>query len=38
MAADLEMKRRTLEKIQKPGGNTFYFKPDNAMLAFLDSL
>jgi len=38
MAADMEMKRRTLEKIQEPGGNTFYFKPDNAMLAFLDSL
>jgi hypothetical protein len=38
MAADMEMKRRTLEKIQEPCGGTFQFKPDNAMVAFLDSL
>ena len=38
MAADIEMKRRTLEKIQEPGGNPFKFRPDDAVLAFLDSL
>jgi site-specific recombinase XerD len=38
MAADMEMKRRTLEKIQEPGGNPPNFRPDNAMIAFLDSL
>jgi site-specific recombinase XerD len=38
MAADMDMKRRTLEKIQEPGGSSFQFKPDNAMIAFLDSL
>ena len=38
MAADMDMKRRTLEKIHEPGGNSFQFRPDNAMLVFLDSL
>ena len=38
MAADMEMKRRTLEKIQEPEGNLFQFQPDNAVIAFLDSL
>jgi len=38
MEADMEMKRRTLEKIQEPGSNSLQFRPDNAMLAFLDSL
>jgi site-specific recombinase XerD len=38
MAADMEMKRRTLEKMQKPGQNTFNFRPDDAVIAFLDSL
>jgi site-specific recombinase XerD len=38
MAADMEMKRRTLEKIQEPGSNSFQFRPDDAVVAFLDSL
>ena len=38
MAADMEMKRRVLEKIHEPEGNTFQFRPDNAVIAFLDSL
>jgi site-specific recombinase XerD len=38
MEADLEMKRRTLEKLQEPGEFAFRFKPDDAVLAFLDSL
>ena len=38
MAADMDMKRRTLEKVQEPGNNSFRFRPDNAILAFLDSL
>jgi site-specific recombinase XerD len=38
MAADIEMKRRTLEKIQETGVKSFRFRPDDAMLAFLDSL
>ena len=38
MAADMEMKRRTLEKIQEPGCNSFQFRPDNTVIAFLDSL
>jgi site-specific recombinase XerD len=38
MAADMEMKRRTLEKVQEPGSNSFQFRPNNALLAFLDSL
>jgi site-specific recombinase XerD len=38
MASDMEMKRRTLEKIQEPGNNPFQFRPNDAVLAFLDSL
>ena len=38
MEADMEMKRRTLEKIQEPGDNSYQFHPDNSMLTFLDSL
>ena len=38
MAADMEMKRRTLEKIQEPGENSLKFQPDDVTLAFLDSL
>ena len=38
MVADLEMKRRTLEKIQEPGGISYNFKPDDATLAFLAAL
>jgi site-specific recombinase XerD len=38
MAADLEMKRHILEKNQEPGDISFQFCPDNAMLAFLESL
>lgn len=38
MAADMEMKCRTLEKLQEPGINAFQFQPDDTVLAFLDSL
>ena len=38
MAADMEIKRRTLEKIHEPGSNSFAFRPDDAVLTFLDSL
>jgi len=38
MEADMEMKKRTLEKIQELDDNSFQFKPDDATLAFLDSL
>ena len=38
MEADIEMKRRTLEKLQEPGSNSLKYRPDNAILAFLDSL
>ena len=38
MEADMEMKRCTLEKLHDPGGNSFQFQLDNAVLAFLDSL
>jgi site-specific recombinase XerD len=38
MVADMEMKRRTLEKIQEPSDISFQFRPDDAMLAFLESL
>jgi site-specific recombinase XerD len=38
MEADMEMKRRTLEKIQDPGDTSYHFRPDDVMLAFLDSL
>jgi len=38
MEADMEMKRRTLEKIQDIGETPYQFRPDNAMLSFLDSL
>jgi hypothetical protein len=34
MAADMEMKRRTLEKIHEPGSNPFQFRPDDTMLVF----
>ena len=38
MVADLEMKRRTLSKIQEPSGISYQFKPDDATLAFLAAL
>ena len=38
MEADMEMKRRTLEKIQEPSDIPYHFRPDDSMLAFLDSL
>jgi len=38
MEADMEMKRRTLEKIQEPSDISYHFRPDDTMLAFLDSL
>jgi site-specific recombinase XerD len=38
MAADMEMKRRTLEKMEEQGVNSFQFRPDDAVISFLDSL
>jgi len=38
MEADLEMKRQTLEKISEPGHLAYNFKPDDSVMAFLDSL
>ena len=38
MEADMEMKRRTLEKVHEPDDIPFHFRPDDSMLAFLDSL
>jgi site-specific recombinase XerD len=38
MAADMEMKRRILEKVQEPCDIPFQFCLDDAMLAFLESL
>jgi len=38
MVADLEMKRRTLAKVQEPEGVTYNYRPSSAILAFLDSL
>jgi len=38
MEADMEMKKRTLEKIQEDGNDSFQFQPDDSTLAFLDSL
>ena len=38
MAADMEMKRRILEKMQEPCDIPFQFRPDDATLAFLESL
>jgi len=38
MAADMEMKRKTLDKLHEPGGNPYSFRPDDTLLAFLDAL
>ena len=38
MEADLEMKRRTLEKMGDPGQLSYHFTPDASIVAFLDSL
>jgi site-specific recombinase XerD len=38
MEADMEMKRRTLEKLPEPSGKSFQFRPDDSILAFLDAL
>lgn len=38
MEADMEMKRKTLEKMSEPGQSTYHFVPNNSVLAFLDSL
>lgn len=38
MEADLEMKRRALEKMDDSGHSTYHFKPDASVMAFLDSL
>ena len=38
MVADLEMKRRTLAKIQEPGEISYKFRQNDATLAFLESL
>jgi site-specific recombinase XerD len=38
MEADMKMKRCTLEKLPEPSGKSFKFRPDDTILAFLDSL
>jgi site-specific recombinase XerD len=38
MEADMEMKRKTLEKMNEPGHSTYHFVPKNSVLVFLDSL
>ncbi len=38
LEADLEMKKRALDKIQQPSSETSRFKPTDAVLAFLDGL
>ena len=38
MVADLEQKRRTLEKVKEPGGVAFNFRPSDSVLEFLESL
>jgi hypothetical protein len=38
MQADLEMKKRALDKMEEPKVGAFHFKPSQDVLAFLDSL
>ena len=38
MQADLEMKKRALDKMEEPKVGSFHFKPSQDVLAFLDSL
>jgi integrase/recombinase XerD len=38
MEADIEMKRRALEKIEEPGNYSCRFRPDKSVLFFLNSL
>ena len=38
MTADMEMKRRTLEKLADPGVNSFNYQPDETIITFLTSL
>jgi integrase/recombinase XerD len=38
MEADIEMKRRILERLDEPGNNTYYYRPDDSILTFLNSL
>lgn len=38
MEADMEMKRKTLEKMSDPGNSAYHFTPDDSIMAFLASL
>lgn len=38
MAADIEIKRKAMEKMSEPSSSTFNYRPSKSILAFLDSL
>ena len=38
MVADLEIKRKAMEKLDETTDNSFNYKPNNAIIAFLKSL
>ncbi len=38
MVADLEIKRKAMEKLKEPANGTFNYKPSKSILAFLESL
>ncbi len=38
MVADLEIKRKAMEKPKEPANGTFNYKPSKSILAFLESL
>ena len=38
MAADLEIKRKAMEKLEEPQTGTFNYRPSKSILSFLESL
>ena len=38
MVADIEIKRKAMEKLEEPANNTFNYKPSKSILSFLESL
>jgi integrase/recombinase XerD len=38
MEADMEMKRRILEKLEEPDFNSYHFRPNDSLITFLNSL
>lgn len=38
MEADIEMKRKTLEKLDEPSNTSYHFRPDDSLLTFFNSL